>query len=266
MFSNPRAAARTALLVAFSLTQGTQGTPGRAFAQEAQDPRTAELRDLSADESRAIVSQFKVHSKATQDPAELIKLLEELSGEGRHDAVSKELTRFVRHRKVEVRLAALRLLGTQRDETAQKALLAVLKRGRKFSPVEAEEAARSLGHTGYGKRGYQQLEELFYAEPHGKLRRAIVRTFGQQKEKQAVPLLIALLDQPKPGSVNSASNPPASYWQQTYKKWRLLNPAAVRALAEITGRRFVKAEDAIAWVEAEGKKIGIKYKRARSPW
>jgi len=237
-----------------------------AVQQDQQDPREAELTTLTTEAANKQAGQFKLYLQEAREPAEIIKLLQELANEGRHQVISQELMKFVRHREPEVQLESLRLLGTQRDETAQKVLLSFCKRGARFDPLLAEEAARSLGYTGYGKRGYQQLEELFYKEPHAKLRRAILKSFGQQEEKAAVPLLITLLDQPQPGSVDSASNPPAAYWQQQYQQWRLLNPTAIRSLSEITGRRFVKSEDAEEWVRTEGKKIGLKFRRARSPW
>lgn len=234
--------------------------------QDQEDPREAELSELSVEMARDVVGRFKVDIKQAREPAEIIQLLQELAAEGRHQTISKELSNFVRHRQPEVRLESARLLGTQSDETAQKTLLALCKRGKRLDPVLAEEAVRSLGYCGYGKRGFKQLEELFYKESHDRLRRAILKTFGQQEEKLAVPLLISLLDQPQPGSVDSASNPPAAYWQKMHVTWRLLNPTAIRSLSQITGRRFVKSEDAIEWVTTEGKKIGIKYERARSPW
>ena len=234
--------------------------------QDPADPRESERVELSTEAAREAVGQFRVYIKAAKEPGEIVKLLNELADEGRHTDISLELSKFVRHSSQPVQLESLRLLGTQRDETAQKVLLSICKRGPHFDPVPAEEAALSLGYTGYGNRGYKQLEEVFYKERHSRVRRAIIKSFGQQEDQAAVPLLIELLDQPNPGSVDSASNPPAAYWQQQYKTWRLLNPTAIRSLSQITGRRFVKSEDAIKWVQTEGQKIGLKYRRARSPW
>ena len=232
-----------------------------------EDPREGEPLELTTEQGRDAVGMFKVHVKEKKEPGEIIQLMEELATEGAHSDISKELVKFVKHRYDAVEVAAVKLLGTQRDEVARKALLKIAKWSRNYKPHLGPEAVKSLGYVGYGgKRGFNQLLDLFYAVKDNKVKRNIIKTFGQQKEKLAVPLLIALLDEPKPGSANAASNPPASFWQARYKDWRYLSATTVRSLEAIIGRRFFKSEDALKWVKTEGKKLGIKYERPRDPW
>jgi len=261
MLSRPfrQAVLLTAALAVFAPPGSSQG--------DSDDLRDGDPQELETEAARDLVGMFKVHIKESKEAEKLVQLLEELASEGAHSDISKELVKYLKHKHQVVEVTAVKMLGTQRDEVARKALMKIAKAGRNYKPHLGEEAVKSLGYVGYGgKRGFTQLAELFYEQKGPKIRRAIIKTFGQQKEKLAVPLLISLLDEPKPGSVSSASNPPASYWQARYKDWRYLSATSVRSLEAIIGRRFFKSKDAIEWVNTEGKKVGIKYERPKSPW
>jgi hypothetical protein len=237
-----------------------------ATAEDAapRDPREQERPELdkAAAQERVKAATAVLGGKA--DAAARIAALEELAA-GRHEEVSKLLKKALKERNRDVALAATRLLGTQRDETARKALLELAQPGRRFEPERAAEAIRSLGYTGYGN-AFEQLEKVFFEHRERDVRKALAETFGRQREKKAVSLLIAVLDAPMPKNPNDPANPPADWWGDRHVEWSHFKDAVATALEAITGTRLVTSDEALAWVKENGKANGIAYKAPANPW
>ncbi len=90
--------------------------------------------------------------------------------------------------------------------------------------------------------------------------KAAVHYLGRMKVMSAVPQLVDMVREPVPENPNSASNPPASYWEARYKIW-LASEGWVRwALKEITGQEFRTHREWAAWVGLHEKDFKKKKK------
>ena len=98
--------------------------------------------------------------------------------------------------------------------------------------------------------------------------RACVRYFGQIKSKDysVARALCNELSAPEPANVNSASNPPAGYWEERWKVWNAIRGDVAWALKEITGQAFRPAEGehagdtkkALEYIKEHKKELGLK--------
>ena len=228
------------------------------------DPRDSELRTLERPEAVELAATHKAALR-DKDPKVRLAALNQLA-QGRHEEISKLLKDATNDKDLGIRVRVVQLLGTQRDDIARKALTQLARPGRGFKPFVGVEAARSLGYTGYGKSGFQQLEQLFWKHPSKELRKAVIQTFGRQKEKQAVSLLISVIDQPGLKDPDNPERPPASYWKEKHEEWIHFKDDAISALAEITGKKFYNSETALDWIDTEGKRLGFRFQRQPDPW
>ncbi len=228
------------------------------------DPRAKELPELTREQAEPLAAACREKMRS-KEALERVAALQQLAA-GRHDAIIKELVKALKDKDRTVRVVAIQLLGTQRGPEAQKALLPIVTAGRSFDPLNGSEAVRSLGYVGYGKNGFKILEDLFWKQRAKEVRKAIVEAVGRQKEKDAVSLLIAVLDQPVPKDPNDPNNPPPSFWQEKYDEWIHFKDDAINSLEAITGKRFFNSDTAIDWIENEGKKQGFKYTKQPNPW
>ncbi|MBI4880956.1 MAG: HEAT repeat domain-containing protein [Planctomycetes bacterium] len=233
-------------------------------AEGEEDPRAKELPELSREQAEPLAAACREGMRC-KEALERVAALQKLAA-GRHDAIVKELVKALKDKDRTVRFVAVQLLGTQRGPEVQKALLPIVTAGRSFDLLNASEAVRSLGYVGYGKSGFKILEDLFWKQRAKEVRKAIIEAVGRQKEKEAVSLLIAVLDQPIPKDPNDPNNPPPSFWQEKYDEWIHFKDDAINSLESITGKRFFNSDTAIDWIENEGKKQGLKYTKQPNPW
>jgi hypothetical protein len=228
------------------------------------DVREKELAEVSSADAAALAAVFKAAWKVAATAEEKGAALERLVT-GRHEVISKELKKVLGDRDRAVDLKVVVLLGTQRDDTARDALLAIARPGRKFDPVRGAEAVQSLGYTGYGDE-FKTFQDLFYKHGSKGIRKAIVQAVGRQKDKRAVSMLISVLDQPRPANPNDPANPPASWWEDKFEEWAFFKDDVMVALKAITGKQFYNSETAIEWVEKEGRALGITLAKTPAPW
>ncbi len=228
------------------------------------DIRDRDLETLESGAADELVGAFAAAWKTARTPKEKSDALDALV-QGRSPEISKELKKLLGDRDRATLLKVVALLGTQPDDTARKALLSLTKPGRRFEPLRAAEAIRSLGYVGYDDE-FKTLFDLFYKHGKKEIRKAIIEAVARQKDKRAVPMLISVLDQPNPKDPNDPSNPPATWWQEKFEEWSYFKEDAISAIEAITGQRFYNSDSATDWVETEGKKVGIKSSKTPAPW
>lgn len=182
----------------------------------------------------------------------------------------KELERILQERETQVQAAAARLLGNfPKNKKVPGALVKAFndKKTRKARPKVTAAAIHSLG-----KLGYRKVERDIYSEfkknNQEDVARACVRYFGMIKttDKSIVRTLCAELSAPEPGNVDSATNPPASYWAARWKSWNAIRRDVSWSLKEITGQVFKPAEGdhpgdtkkALDYVKKHAKRLGLK--------
>jgi len=230
------------------------------------DPRAADLPELERSEVTTLLGTHKKEWRsAAREPAQRVTLLKGLA-KGRSVEISKEIKKALKDKDKSVRICAIRMLGTQRDDEAKKALAAVAKPGRRIDVYAVSEAIRSLGYTGYDGKSYAQFQKLFYQHPNKDIRRAVIGAVGRQKDPRAFSLLVSVLDQPNPTNPNAADAQPPSYWKSKYDEWILYKDDVIVAIAELSGRKFYNSETALDWAQEKGKEKGIKIERMPNPW
>lgn len=209
-------------------------------------------------EARELLKELKkpLQSKEPREKALAIERLKEHSSE---EFVTPLVT-LAKDRDPEVAVAALAALAEQNFDESRSALLRYVREGK----VQAEEmrlhaAIVALERLGWDERGFRVLRELF-EETELATKKELLRAFAARKEVRAFSLFVDLLDSPRPGDVNAASNPPASYWKEKYQEWEKLKHVVAKGLEQISGQRFPNAAAAIEWSTGkEAKKRGIQY-------
>lgn len=182
----------------------------------------------------------------------------------------KELDRILEQRVARVQAAAAWVLAAQRGDEKIGATLARTLRAKDFLDTRPEAAAAII--EALGKLGDRRPEREFrkelerFGDP--RIQRACIRYFGwiETRDRGIVRFLCEQLDAPEPASVDSATNPPASYWEERWKAWNHWRRDLTWALRRITGETFQPAEGgqpsdrkkALAWLEAHGPGRGIR--------
>ena len=157
-----------------------------------------------------------------------------------------------------------------------KVVASTLRRGyfhkgtRRERPVLAATYLLGLGRVGDANaKVVDEAESDFRKMADPVMVKAAIRYFGwiKCKRKNVVKKLCEELTGPAPGSVNSPTNPPASYWEARWREWEIYRADVVWALKEITGQEW-KFENqtgthdsdekaALAWIEENEKKLGL---------
>lgn len=182
----------------------------------------------------------------------------------------KELERLVEGRAARVQAAAAWVLAAQRGDERIGATLTRTLRGRGFLDARPEAAAAIIEVL--GKIGDRRPERDFrkelerFGDP--RIQRACIRYFGwiETRDRGIVRFLCEQLDAPEPASVDSATNPPASYWEERWKAWNHWRRDLTWALRRITGETFQPAEGglpsdrrkALDWLQTHGAARGIR--------
>lgn len=221
-------------------------------------------RALEAKEARTFLRDNEPTLK-DKDPEVVARALERF-GDVHHESFVKPIAKLLGKRAPEVRIVAARTLGTQPYGDAQQTLLRTLVgKQRKFKEKEDElrfqvELVRSLGRIGYGKRGYQMLRDEFNGADK-QVRLEILRCFRKHQEKKAFSLYLDNFEEPRPASVNSANNPPASYWRARWEEWNFLAAEVKMGLRALTEETFPTKQEYVNWAKkGPGRKLGFVYK------
>lgn len=151
-----------------------------------------------------------------------------------------------------VRAKAARALVAQPASKVLKiAMVQVKDRSVLAEGTLAEPMIRILSYYGAPAKVWKGLRSRF-VDIGVNAQKAFLEHVAAKKDWDSVPLLVANLDAPAPADVNSASNPPASYWKMRWDKWKVFRPHVLTALQSILGRSFENAKDARAFIEKNG--------------
>ncbi len=179
------------------------------------------------------------------------------------------LDQRVREREAEVRAAAARVLANIDDKKSTSGLVKALKdkKNQKERPTALAAVIDALGRLGHSDAA-ELVEYELKRYRHKDVSRACVRYFGQVKCKRmsVAKLLAESLAAPVPEEVDSAANPPASYWEERWKTWQHIRRDVSWALKEITGQVFAPDEGttkgdskkALRYIEEHAKELGLK--------
>ncbi|HEX6813755.1 MAG TPA: hypothetical protein VF384_19195 [Planctomycetota bacterium] len=219
-------------------------------AAPAEPPKVVEPWDdktakLAADELAKLL-------KGTPTMAEKNQMLERLST-GSNKLLLKPLAQIVENDKsIVIRKRAAELIANQPAADANGQIRRLLKSPRVGShPAVMGTLVRGLARCGYVSQQWSEISDLFereYQLDRVPVQEAVLDLVTQHKEKQAIPLLLRNFDEPIPENVDSASNPPAEYWEARWKSWAIWKGKVGDALFAITGQRFSKAAEAEAWL------------------
>lgn len=214
---------------------------------------TPAVKTLDDKEVQAVLKAYKDASKDKK--ASLGKRVQAVQalGKSAHAKLIKPLARAVAKGKgVTVRREAAKGLGRQPAKAARKAIVKLLgDKGIQSQPQIAADLVTSLDNAGYTKADWKLLHKLFhqgYTEEHRPKQKAILVLARNHKETQALRMLLENIDEPGPDNVNSASNPPAEYWEKRWKSWAAWRDDVKAALFAITGQRFNTRKEAEAWL------------------
>ena len=211
-------------------------------------------------EAKALLKELKkdLGSKEPRIKAQAIERLRQHSNERFVDPLAD----LCSDRDPEVAVLAIEALATQPFDDAKTRLLKLLRARRMLEdPTRLHAALRTLAKIGWTRRGYQQLRDLF-DDVESDTKKEILRAFAAQKEVRAFSLFVEHFDEPRPKSVNSPTNPPASYWKAKYQEWKKLEAVVRKGLRQITGKEFASADEAIEWSKTrEARKAGFEFSR-----
>jgi hypothetical protein len=235
-------------------------------------------RAASAEEAKALLEGLK--SVAKKQAPEVLKALDAWKGL-QHAEFVKPLSKLLAHEEADVALRAALLLRIQKPVLADA----------KAAAKEADRAMKEIWKLGFAhpvndKRPVVQgaivrlhgawelrLDDQEFDDVVGLWRQQmgnpdplrvaalvdVVATAEETKDKRFCRLLAEQIDEPVAGSVNDASNPPASYWEARWKSWREIRDHVVRALKTITGQEFATTAAAKAWFRANERSFGFRW-------
>ncbi|MCK5944282.1 MAG: HEAT repeat domain-containing protein [Planctomycetes bacterium] len=181
------------------------------------------------------------------------RALAELQG-GKSQHLIKPLQKFIEtDRSVVLRREAIEMLGDQPKARAKKAILKLLGNARVTGNPQVQAGLiRSLSKAGYTSKDWQEIDDVFAADYDNEripVHEAILELVKVHEEKQALDLLLDNLDEPIPGNVDAADNPPAAYWKARWHAWAAWKSKVKEALKAITGQDFGSAKEARAWLK-----------------
>lgn len=203
--------------------------------------------------------------RATRDDKAAAKLEAEELG----DVGKERIQALVLRRESEVQAAGARVLALHSDPAIGQALLDAFQQ-KNFCTDKPLAAAACVDAMGRG--GYRDAQEVVLVELKRQgdkdVLKACVRYFGQVKTTSfdAVRVLCEELAAPVPADVDSAFNPPASYWEERWRKWQYVRRDLSWSLREITGQTFQPAESdgpgdsrrALDYVKEKRRELGLK--------
>ena len=253
--------------------------------QTVEPPQLGERRVAVEDPSQAVwIAGYHVPAITHPDRPALDALIDYL-GSGRTSLLYKKLVKetakqlgiqsrtkiakMTARSEADVQASAARLLGNIPGKDSTASLMKALKDKKLGSdkPLVLTAVIDALGRLGHVK-AEPMVKSEFRKFREENVHRACVIYFGriETKDRDVVRALCEQLESPQPANVDSASNPPASYWKERWRVWQVTRRDVSWALQEITGQRFQPGEGgqpgdgekALRWLEENGKKLGIK--------
>lgn len=185
------------------------------------------------------------------------------------DGSKERVETLVLQREAQVQAASAAVLGMHAEPKIGKALLAAFE--KKGLVSDKPRAAAAIVYA-MGRGGYRDAQDAVFSE-YKRYRdkdvlKACVRYMGQVKVDDfgAVRALCEALAAPQPGNVDAAFNPPASYWEERWRKWQYVRRDVSWSLREITGQTFQPAESegpgdsrrALEYVKEHQRELGLK--------
>ncbi len=277
--------------------------PGGIVAAQDEAPQEAEAEETVTTAEEAVADRLvESHAKAAKagDGGEVIKVLGEMSAfdnrefvkpatdalkwraskadkkwaqaEAEELGLEKKSERYeiLVERVSAVQAAAARVLANHAgDKKAASALAKAFKDKavRKERPKALAAIILALGEIGQRKVESDVFSE-FKSAKDPEVARACVRYFGtiRTKDYSIVRRLCNELSAPAPANVDSATNPPAAYWEQRWKIWNGIRRDISWSLKQITGQVFKPSEGehpsderkALAYVKQHKKELGLK--------
>jgi len=173
-------------------------------------------------------------------------------GVSRH--LIKPLQKFIeKDSSIVLKREAVAMLAVQPDKPAKKAVLKLLDNARVTGNPQVQAGLiRALGETGYVTKDWKQIADVFesdYDNERIPVHEAILELVRDQKEKQAIPLLLNNMDEPNAQNVDAAENPPREYWKARWHAWAAWKAKVKEAMKAITGQDFADAGEARAWLK-----------------
>ncbi len=229
-------------------------------------PKTSAKPGQKLDKKKAkeALKSFGASFKNAKDPKERIAALGSLEKAGCNDIFAKPVGKILlRDKDLHVRIAAAQFLGQLGHKSSKSVLVKVILDRKNRDEMELLMAAgKSLGLCGK-KSNFKKLENDF-VRGSSHVKRALVLSWGFSKDWHAIELLGQWIERPAPANPSSASNPPASYWQQRYREWRQIRKQVEWSLWSITGKVFYSKKEVKAFLKKNPKPPKKSKKRKKS--
>lgn len=211
------------------------------------------------------LAQEALKYKATSDD------VKEVRGEASDLGIRKpkEIKAMVSRREEDVQTRAAGILANIGGEEAGPLLHKTFRNKtlRREKPRVCAALIFAMGKIAYVK-GEKDIESEFRQFADKEVMKASVRYFGQIKCKRldVVRALCECLEPPEPVDVDTAANPPASYWAARWESWLHIRRDVAWSLKEITGVEFKPGEGdtpgdgqrALEYVKKNAKRLGLK--------
>ena len=197
----------------------------------------------------------------TKDPNTILKALEPFITAS-NEKFLKPVEKLSKHKSRNVRVMATHVLGSQ--PPAKKAGIACFKvmmsRQNKGQGAIIAMAISSMRRQKFDSRALMKEFESFWRKrADTEVMKQIVKYYGDLDKIGTVKDLVEWVEAPQPASVNSASNPPASYWKRMWEIWDAINKDVRIALFDLTGKEYTTVRQWKVWLDStEARKMGIR--------
>jgi len=222
-----------------------------------EDPKVVEVEK---DEAKKLLDALTKAVK-TKEATKIVPAVEPLI-EKSNEKFFKDLAKLAKHKNQNVRVVALRALGSQKEPAKKitSTLFGIL-RAKPFqhSGPTLAMAIDSLRRQKVDKKQVaDEIESHFTKAKQPETMKAAVRYFGDMLMKDKVKKLIPWVEQPQPANPNSPTNPPASYWKRMWEIWNEIKETVWYSLETITGKDFKTRREWEKWSRStEAKRMGI---------
>jgi hypothetical protein len=230
--------------------------------QTAVAAAAAPVKPATDAEAKAALAEFKKVNPKKVGLADRLAAVDRL-GDTAHKLVVPALAKVaLTEASLAVRKRAAELLARQPRAEAGRAAVGLLQNeGVQRTPELLAAVVGSLAVVDCPADTWPKLEELFEEGFEGErvpLQRAILGFAAARKEKRALRLLLKHLPEPTSDPNDRANTMPDSYWEARWKAWHAWREDVKGALRAITGQQFGTPEEARAWLDKHGAKLGLK--------
>jgi hypothetical protein len=232
------------------------------LAQESEDPNEIEadpeVEAVDDEKATEMLEELKAAEKSREVPKIMATLEKFITS--RNGKFLKPLRKTASHKVMAVRIQATKAIGSQEPvKKVGPALWKIYKspQNKKIDAVRAA-AISSMRRVKFdSKNVMKELEGEFKKASSTEVMRECVRYFGDLKKAEMVRWLVDWVEAPQPASVNSASNPPAAYWERMWKIWEKLKVPVREALIKITSRDYETERQWRVWLDSdEARRMG----------